>query len=144
MKDKTFIDTNILIHAHNESEKEKESRAREIIKSIFEGKQKAHLSNQILGELFLGITKRIPEPIPKQEARDIVESIIRSQNWIKLNYTEKQISLAMKLNIKYNLHFWDALIAATMLQNNIYTIYTENDKDFKKIPGLKVINPLKK
>ncbi len=30
-----------------------------------------------------------------------------------------------------------------MRKNNIYTIITENEKDFKKIPWLKVINPFK-
>jgi predicted nucleic acid-binding protein len=30
-----------------------------------------------------------------------------------------------------------------MKENGINKIYTENEKDFKKIPGIKVINPLK-
>jgi predicted nucleic acid-binding protein len=30
-----------------------------------------------------------------------------------------------------------------MLENNITTIYSENEKDFKKIKELKVINPFK-
>jgi predicted nucleic acid-binding protein len=40
----------------------------------------------------------------------------------------------------YEVHYWDALIAATMRENNIFCIYTENG-DFKSIPWLKVINP---
>jgi predicted nucleic acid-binding protein len=31
-----------------------------------------------------------------------------------------------------------------MKENNVYTIVTENEKDFKKIKGIKVINPFKK
>ena len=38
------------------------------------------------------------------------------------------------------IHYWDALIAATMKENKIFCIYTENG-DFKSIPWLKVINP---
>jgi hypothetical protein len=30
-----------------------------------------------------------------------------------------------------------------MKENGIDTIITENEKDFKKIPGIKVINPFK-
>jgi len=37
---------------------------------------------------------------------------------------------------------WDSLIAETALENGIVKIYTENLKDFKKIPGLKVVNPM--
>ena len=36
--------------------------------------------------------------------------------------------------------FWDSLIAATMIENNILSIYTEKEKDFK-VPSLNVINP---
>jgi predicted nucleic acid-binding protein len=36
-----------------------------------------------------------------------------------------------------------ALIAATMQENNLKTIYTENIADFKKVPWLNVVNPLK-
>jgi predicted nucleic acid-binding protein len=37
--------------------------------------------------------------------------------------------------------YWDALIAACMLENRIHAIVTENERDFKKIPGLSVKNP---
>ncbi len=37
----------------------------------------------------------------------------------------------------------DAVIAASMLENNIETIYTDNEKDFRKVLGLEVINSLK-
>ena len=40
----------------------------------------------------------------------------------------------------YSLHFWDALLAETMNQHTIGTIYTE-DSHFKKIPWITVINP---
>lgn len=34
----------------------------------------------------------------------------------------------------------DAIIAATAMANN-FTLVSDNDKDFKKVPGLKYINP---
>jgi len=39
--------------------------------------------------------------------------------------------------------FWDALIAACMLENGISTIVTENEADFKRIPGITTSNPFK-
>ena len=39
--------------------------------------------------------------------------------------------------------FWDALIAACMLEHDIEVIVTENEKDFKNIPGITVLNPFK-
>jgi predicted nucleic acid-binding protein len=37
----------------------------------------------------------------------------------------------------------DALIAACMLENGIEIIVTENERDFKRIPGITVINPFR-
>jgi hypothetical protein len=31
-----------------------------------------------------------------------------------------------------------------MLEHDIHTIVTENERDFKKIPGITVVNPFKK
>ncbi|WP_304840718.1 hypothetical protein [Methanocalculus sp.] len=44
------------------------------------------------------------------------------------------------LEEQHKLHFWDALLVATMVENHIHTIYTE-DAHFRKIPGITVINP---
>lgn len=38
---------------------------------------------------------------------------------------------------------WDALIAACMLENDIGIIVTENEADFKRIPGITFMNPFK-
>jgi predicted nucleic acid-binding protein len=39
--------------------------------------------------------------------------------------------------------FWDALIAACMLEHGIEVIVTENEKDFRNIPGVTVVNPFR-
>lgn len=38
---------------------------------------------------------------------------------------------------------FDLYLAATMIDNEVATIYTNNDKDFQGIGGIKAINPLK-
>ena len=59
-----------------------------------------------------------------------------------LNYNAQTIKSAIGISSKHGIHYWDALLAATMKENNVFSIYTENEKDFKKIPWLKTINPL--
>ncbi len=143
MKDKIFIDTNLIVYAYDESEREKRKICINLIKSFF-NEEEAYISNQILGETYNILTNKIERPLSKEDSQIIIESLIRSPSWIVLNYAIKEIQQAMDLSINYNLHFWDALIASTMLTHGIKTIYTENEKDFKKIPGLKIINPFKK
>lgn len=38
---------------------------------------------------------------------------------------------------------YDAYLIATMLSNGIYDIATDNEKDFRQYPQIKVINPFK-
>lgn len=57
-----------------------------------------------------------------------------------MDYGARTILAAIDINRTYKVHYWDALIAATMRENNIFCIYTENG-DFDSIPWLTVINP---
>jgi len=38
--------------------------------------------------------------------------------------------------------FWDVVIIATMLENEIPILYTENSKDFKKFKDLVIVKDL--
>lgn len=44
---------------------------------------------------------------------------------------------------EHDMHFWDALLAATMRRNGIFNIYTENAKDFKA-SWISAVNPFAK
>jgi predicted nucleic acid-binding protein len=50
---------------------------------------------------------------------------------------------AIEMVESFRAPFWDALIAACMLENGIETIITENERDFKKIPNIIVSNPFR-
>lgn len=39
-------------------------------------------------------------------------------------------------------HFWDLLMAETMKEAGMRTIYTENVRDFESIPWIEAVNPL--
>ena len=51
---------------------------------------------------------------------------------------------AIETSILLKTNIWDTPIMETMKENNVYAIVTENEKDFKRIKGIKVINPFKK
>ena len=137
-----FIDTNILAYAYDLSEPIKREKCLNILKEVFSGEKRAFISSQILGELFYTLVKNFRKPLDKEKARIVIGSFVNSPNWIKLDYNSSTIEKAIILSKEYSLPFWDCLIAATMLENNIFTIYTENESDFRKIPGIKVLNPL--
>ena len=140
MKDETFIDTNILVYAFDESEKQKRAKAKKIVSDATTGEMNAVVSNQVLAEFFMVVTTKIEEPISAANAKIIVDGIIDSLHWKKINYTSKTVSKAIEASITEKNHFWDALIKETILENRVYAIITENTKDFKS-GQIKVINP---
>ena len=138
MKDNVpLIDTNILVYAYDSSNSRKQAIAQDLVELCWTKQKRFSISLQNLAEFFVCVTKKIQTPISAREAHTIIKDIIDFSFWIKLNYTSKDLLEA----IEDDVHFWDALIAKTMLSSNIHKIYTENTKDFSKIQGIKAINP---
>ena len=135
-----LIDTNILVYAYDESEGKKHEICKRLIDECWRLREKYSISIQNLSEFYVVITKKVEKPVPMETAREIIGDIIEFQNWIVMDYDAHTILSAIEINMMYEVHYWDALIAATMRENKIFCIYTENG-DFKSIPWLKVINP---
>ncbi len=143
IEDEICFDTTILGYAYDESYENERIICKELVTKVFQGEIKGVVSNQILGELFNILTNKIEKPIEIEKAEIIINSFIESGNWIKHNYdynTIKSAIMSVKIN---NSPFWDTVIAETMKENGILKIYTEDGKHFKKIPGIKAVNPLK-
>ncbi|MFH1587729.1 MAG: PIN domain-containing protein [Candidatus Diapherotrites archaeon] len=139
MIDEGLIDSNILVYAFDKSEKQKHEKAKKFLTEALRNKT-GILSIQNLAEFHYTITKKAKRPVSKEFSQETIKELTNSL-WI-LKYTESTLINSINLENLYKIHFWDALIAATMQENNIKTIYTENTKDFKKIPGIKTINPI--
>lgn len=138
-----LIDTNILVYAYDESEGKKHEICKRLIDECWRLREKYSISIQNLSEFYVVITKKIEYPVPMETAKEIIGDIIEFQNWVVIDYNAHTIPSAIEINIAYGVHYWDALLAATMRENNIFSIYTE-DGDFKNIPWLNVTNPLER
>lgn len=140
MKDeKIFIDTNILVYAFDSNSGKKQLRAKQIMQQCFSGEIEAYVSNQILAELTNVLINKITNPLPEDEVKGIISEINGINNWKKINYSNKTLENIFQEKGK---HFWDRVIAATMKEHAIFTIYTENISDFKEMNGINALNPL--
>ena len=143
MKDEIFlIDSNILVYSYDASEPKKQNICSALIKKCWTQEESYAIALQNLSEFYVVVTKKIENPIPKDIAKKIINDIIEFDNWQVLGLNEKSLITAIELSTKYNIHYWDALLCATMKQNRINNIYTENIKDFGKIPWITAVNPL--
>ena len=141
MIDDCLVDSNILIYAFDKDDKRKNQKAAKLLQEVMLS-EKGFLSAQNLAEFHINATSKISRPISKEDSQEIIAEL--SLNFHILKYNEKTIFNAINMENLYKVHFWDALIAATMQENNLKTIYTENTNDFKKIPWVAAINPLNK
>lgn len=140
MRDDPFFDTNILFYAYDLSEPIKRKFCKQIVRDVFSGRKSGVISNQVLVELYNALTRKLAVHV--NAASVIVESFIESENWLKINYNDRTVMSALKSSLAFKSPFLDTLIAETMKDNGINRIMTENERDFGRIPGLKIINPI--
>ena len=66
MSAKTFVDTNVLIYAHDVDAKAKQEAAKNILQELWTDRTGV-LSMQVLQELYVNVTRKISRPIPKNQ-----------------------------------------------------------------------------
>ena len=137
---KALIDSNILVYATDNRDKHKHEVSTELLEKAI-NKGDGVVSTQNLVEFARVITEKIERPVDIEKTREIIMELSDSMEII--TYDQKTIAEALHFAARYKLHFFDALLVATMEENFIKEIITENDRDFKGISWLKVNNPFK-
>ena len=138
--DLALMDSNLLSYVFDKSEPKKRRICGELVAGCWKGKREYAVSVQNLSEFYVVVTGKIENPIPKAVARRFIQLIISFQGWVVVNFDANTVTSAIDINMQYGVHYWDALIAATMRENGIFSIYTEDDA-FEDVPWLKVTNP---
>jgi predicted nucleic acid-binding protein len=146
MTKKILLDTNILVYAHDK-EAPQQSKAQKIMFSALE-EQNAAISWQSLLEFYNVVTdeRKVSSPISPKQTEEIIEDYLGSE--FVLIYPDASsytyaIKLAAKLGLKGRQRIFDALLAVTMQQWKITTIYTNDVAHFKIFPNIHVINPFR-
>lgn len=135
-----LIDTNILVYAFDAGSGRKHPVAKEIVGKSWRGTARYAISTQNLAEFSVVVREKVAHPIPSEDVRQFLDLIMRSRNWQVLGYHAKTIIRAHEIRDEYRLHFWDALLAATMEENSVRSIITE-DAHFRNVTGISVQNP---
>jgi predicted nucleic acid-binding protein len=136
-----LLDTNVLVYAYDVSEKRRCEIAKALVDVVWDSGGGV-VTFQNLSEFFFAVTRKVQKPVPIVDAKTIVSDISRSSRWMVIDRNAGTLMKAMDIG-NNRAPFWDALIAACMLEHGIEVIVTENEKDFKNIPGITVMNPFK-
>jgi predicted nucleic acid-binding protein len=105
MSDRTFVDTNILVYAHDVDDRSKHALARDALRALWNDGTGV-LSPQVLQEFYVNVTRKIATPLRKNAARTIVSTYAI---WC-IDISSADVAAAFRIEDEAKIGFWDALI----------------------------------
>ena len=138
MSDKTFVDTNVLIYAHDVDAAAKHQTAKHILQELWRTRTGA-LSPQVLQEFYVNVTRKLAKPLSKTAARVIVNSYLV---W-SVETTSAEVLAAFRIEDESRIGFWDALIVAAAVKAGAARILSEDLNPGQIIAGVRIENPFK-
>jgi len=133
---KTFVDTNILVYAHDVDGGRKHKTARDILIELMQSGSGA-LSPQVLQEFYVTVTRKIPKRLTKRAAREIVEDF---STWC-IDTTGAEVAAAFRIEDEAKIGFWDALILASAVKAGAEVLLSEDLSSGQKVAGVRIRNP---
>ena len=139
MMEKYFVDTNILVYAHDRAAGLKRERSRQLIERLWTSGQGV-LSTQVLQELCVNLRRKVAPALPIDEIRRLIQDYL---SWEVVVNTPASVIQALELEVRYRISFWDALILHAAESSGAAVLYSEDLAAGQKYGPIQVINPLK-
>jgi predicted nucleic acid-binding protein len=136
MSVKSFVDTNVLIYAHDSEAGAKHTIAKRVLLDLW-GQRSGVLSPQVLQEFYVNVTRKIARPLARVSARAVVDSYAV---WC-VDISAAEISVAFRIEDEAGIGFWDALIIAAAQRVGAHKILSEDLNPGQIIAGVEIENP---
>lgn len=132
--ERVFLDTNVLLYAHDTTDAQKHDKARLLIGSLWQSQDRPWLSVQVLQEFFVNLSRAIPPAEAEEITRD----------YMRWHVVENDVSLmreAFSDRMEFQVSFWDALILAAARCSGARILYSEDFSHGRKYGPIQVVNP---
>jgi predicted nucleic acid-binding protein len=139
MSDKCFVDTNILVYAHDLTTGAKHERAQALIENLWSS-EAGVLSTQVLQELCVSLRRKAARPLSVEETWRLVEDYSR---WEVVVNTAESVLQALTIEARYKISFWDALIVQAAGSSGAAVLYSEDLAEGQNYGSVRVVNPLR-
>jgi len=138
MKGRYFLDTNIFVYSFDENAKDKQQKARELIKTSLKTGN-GHISIQVIQEFFNVATKKFEVPMSLLNSKEYLDKIFMQLEVVYPDGDFVKTGLDLAATTGYS--FYDSLIISAALKARCDTLYTENLQNGQKIQNLTIVNP---
>lgn len=130
-----FVDTSVLIYAVDEADEEKHAAAR-IWRAELWRSGRGRVSFQVLQEFYAKVVQKWPgsREQARAEARDLLA-------WQPVTVDAALLELGWKIQDRFQLSFWDALIVAAAKASSSRYLLTEDLQPGQEFDGVLVVHP---
>ena len=134
---KTFIDTSVILRLLIQDDDLKAKAVENLIRTAPEQKISLHVVPVAMLEIVWVLEKVYK--YPKKAIRELAEAIINTPQ-LKVELASVFLN-ALKVYEEKNVKFADAVMGYWGMEKGVFTVYTYDEKDFKRIDGLTVLKP---
>jgi predicted nucleic acid-binding protein len=137
MSGEAFVDTNLLVYAHDRQAGTKAIRAQELLAQLWKEKRGV-LSTQVLQEFCVNVRRKFQQPMTSAEVR---EAVLAYKSWRMVVNTANSILRALELEQRYQISFWDAMIVQAAESAGCEVLYSEDLSHGQEYGRVLVVNP---
>jgi predicted nucleic acid-binding protein len=137
MTDRVFVDTNILVYSRDASEPAKQKQALAWMTRLWSEKT-GRLSFQVLSEFYVTVTNKLQPGMDPQSAREEVRLLLA---WRPIPVEARVVEGAWRIQDRYKLSWWDALIVSAAQVSDCRYLLTEDLQENRNMGNVEVLNP---
>ena len=139
MTGKVFVDSNVLIYAHDRDAGDRQKRAAEWMTKLWKNRAGC-LSTQVMQEFYVNVTQKIEKPLSRAAAREVLRNYTP---WVHNPLTPATVLRASEISETWKLSFWDSMIIAAAEQDGAGELLTEDLNHGQVIAGVKIVDPFR-
>ena len=132
-----FVDTNVLVYRHDDRDQAKQARAEAWYQFVWRLRL-GRLSFQVLQELYSALTRKLIPKFDLHEARALVRDLAA---WQPVAADLALLERAWRMQDRYSLSWWDALIVAAAQASDCRVLLTEDLQHGQRFGRVRVIDP---
>lgn len=137
MSDRVFLDSNVLVYAHDRGAGERHRVAADLVERLWRDRTGV-LSTQVLQETWVNLRRKAARPLPRDEAVRLLEDYTR---WEVVVNDGRSVLEAVRIQERYDLSFWDALIVQAAQASGVDTLCSEDFNAGQDYGSVRVVNP---
>ncbi len=140
MKDRFFIDTNIIVCIFDRQNGDKQKKAREILKQALDTMNGA-ISFQVIQEFCNVALKKFETPLLTSDCRTFINKFLFPVCEIFPGLEIYNKAIDIKEITNYG--FYDSLIIASAIESKCSILYSEDLNSNEKVMNMQIVNPFK-